>query len=87
MAPEALDPQRGKVTTKSDIWSMGVVLWELLSDGAEPFSDMLPEQAGYAVLEGKRLEIPSTAPEPLRKLIESCWRFVACHLFIFCSPD
>ncbi|KAL6052703.1 protein kinase [Balamuthia mandrillaris] len=74
MSVEAIDPCLRRLSKESDVWSFGVVAWELLTNGKEPFEGMTPEQAANAILSGRRLEIPSSCPEPLEQLIESCWQ-------------
>ena len=40
MAPEAI--RESTTSNKADVWSFGVVLWEILTFGATPYSDRLP---------------------------------------------
>ncbi|MQM19880.1 hypothetical protein Taro_052893, partial [Colocasia esculenta] len=71
MAPEMI---KGKQhTRKVDVYSFGIVLWELLT-ALIPFHDMTPEQAAFAVSQkNARPPIPSTCPPALRHLISQCW--------------
>src|SRR5690606_17225801 len=74
MPPEAIDPDKRLFSRKSDVWSFGVVLWEMLMDGAEPFGEMTSTTAGLAVLAGRRLEIPADCPNGLKRIMRRCWR-------------
>jgi len=56
-----------------DVWSFGVVLWEIFTDGAEPFEELSPELAAREVMEGRRLTIPPSTPARVARLIEQCW--------------
>ncbi|PRP84455.1 putative Leucine-rich repeat receptor protein kinase EXS precursor [Planoprotostelium fungivorum] len=70
MAPEALKERQ--YSTKSDVWSFGVVIWEII-EVSEPFPDMTPVEAAVAIIsEKKRLEIPDTDPQ-LQMLMQICW--------------
>lgn len=75
LAPESL--QKGSYSEKSDVWSFGVLAWQLLTDGSNPYY-MLPEDTAVIVhvLGGGRLEQPSRYECPDERLweaIESCW--------------
>jgi len=61
----ALESLRDKVyTTKSDVWSFGVFLWELFSLGATPYPGMLVDGEFYARIEtGYRMAPPKFSPD------------------------
>nr|XP_046269026.1 mitogen-activated protein kinase kinase kinase 9 [Scatophagus argus] len=71
MAPEVI---RSSMFSKgSDIWSYGVLLWELLT-GEVPFRGIDGLAVAYGVAMNKlALPIPSTCPEPFARLMEDCW--------------
>uniref|UniRef100_I3MM95 Mitogen-activated protein kinase kinase kinase n=2 Tax=Ictidomys tridecemlineatus TaxID=43179 RepID=I3MM95_ICTTR len=71
MAPEVI---RASTFSKgSDVWSYGVLLWELLT-GEVPFRGIDGLAVAYGVAMNKlALPIPSTCPEPFAKLMEDCW--------------
>ncbi|TFK15073.1 transmembrane protein 229B [Platysternon megacephalum] len=71
MAPEVI---RSSMFSKgSDVWSYGVLLWELLT-GEVPFRGIDGLAVAYGVAMNKlSLPIPSTCPEPFAKLMEDCW--------------
>ncbi|KAF5904277.1 macrophage-stimulating protein receptor-like isoform X1, partial [Clarias magur] len=56
MAIESLQTQ--KFTTKSDVWSFGVLMWEMLTRGASPYSDVDPYDMTQYLLQGRRLPQP-----------------------------
>ena len=49
----------GLFTITSDVWSYGVTVWEILSLGDEPYSDMMFDQLIPSILNGHRLECPA----------------------------
>ena len=64
MAPESILERR--YTIKSDVWSFGVLCWEVFSSGKAPFDEMTPEAFVVATLNrGVRLEQPERCPRPL----------------------
>uniref|UniRef100_A0A8C6SZ44 Ephrin type-A receptor 7 n=1 Tax=Neogobius melanostomus TaxID=47308 RepID=A0A8C6SZ44_9GOBI len=61
-APEAI--QYRKFTSASDVWSYGIVMWEVMSYGERPYWDMSNQDVIKAIEEGYRLPAPWTAPWP-----------------------
>lgn len=71
MAPEMC--KRKPYGPKVDVYSFGLVLWELVS-GSIPYEEMTPLQAAYAVVnKNLRPVVPSSCPTPLQQLMEQCW--------------
>ncbi|XP_041445114.1 macrophage stimulating 1 receptor L homeolog isoform X3 [Xenopus laevis] len=71
MAMESLQTQ--KFTTKSDVWSFGVLLWELMTRGAPPYPDVDAYDITRYLFRGRRLAQPEYCPNPLYSLMLSCW--------------
>ncbi|XP_017287199.1 mitogen-activated protein kinase kinase kinase 21 [Kryptolebias marmoratus] len=71
MAPEVI--KCSLFSKGSDVWSYGVLLWELLT-GEVPYRGIDGLAVAYGVAVNKlTLPIPSTCPEPFAKLMEECW--------------
>uniref|UniRef100_A0A8C7REM7 receptor protein-tyrosine kinase n=1 Tax=Oncorhynchus mykiss TaxID=8022 RepID=A0A8C7REM7_ONCMY len=71
MALESL--QTHKFTPKSDVWSFGVLLWELMTRGAPPYSDVNSFDITVFLLQGRRLLQPEFCPDPLYNVMVECW--------------
>ncbi|XP_062129708.1 uncharacterized protein LOC133841324 [Drosophila sulfurigaster albostrigata] len=71
MPPETLS--LGIFTSASDIWSFGVVLYEVITFGAVPYADLTNNQVLDHVRNGNSLRIPSGAKPPLEGLLKACW--------------
>ncbi|XP_015179869.1 PREDICTED: mitogen-activated protein kinase kinase kinase 11-like isoform X3 [Polistes dominula] len=71
MAPEVI--KKSTFSKASDVWSYGVLLWELLT-GETPYKGIDALAVAYGVAVNKlTLPIPSTCPQPWRCLMEACW--------------
>ncbi|XP_006873710.1 PREDICTED: macrophage-stimulating protein receptor [Chrysochloris asiatica] len=71
MALESLQTYR--FTTKSDVWSFGVLLWELLTRGAPPYPHIDPFDLTYFLAQGRRLPQPEYCPDSLYIVMQRCW--------------
>uniref|UniRef100_A0A672KRH1 Macrophage-stimulating protein receptor n=1 Tax=Sinocyclocheilus grahami TaxID=75366 RepID=A0A672KRH1_SINGR len=71
MAIESLQTQ--KFTTKSDVWSFGVLIWEMLTRGASPYPEVDPYDVTHYLLKGRRLPQPQYCPDPLFTIMLQCW--------------
>nr|XP_023683155.1 mitogen-activated protein kinase kinase kinase 11-like [Paramormyrops kingsleyae] len=71
MAPEVI--KTSTFSKGSDVWSYGVLLWELLT-GEVPYRGIDGLAVAYGVAVNKlTLPIPSTCPEPFAQLMAECW--------------
>ncbi|RLN70661.1 hypothetical protein BBJ28_00012388 [Nothophytophthora sp. Chile5] len=71
MAPEVI--RHEPYSTKADVYSYGVVLWELLAKDV-PFRGQTPMQTAMAVAEQRmRPAMPRNTPPKIAELIEHCW--------------
>ncbi|XP_062380455.1 insulin-like growth factor 1 receptor isoform X2 [Sardina pilchardus] len=73
MSPESL--KDGVFTTMSDVWSFGVVLWEIATLAEQPYQGMANEQVLRFVMEGGLLEKPDNCPDMLFELMRMCWQY------------
>jgi predicted Ser/Thr protein kinase len=72
MAPESLRDLQ--YSTKSDVWSFGIVVYEIISRN-EPHIDVDPLEVAVKIKnEAYHPSLPSNVPEVLRELMLSCWQ-------------
>ena len=81
-APEAI--QKGFFTFASDIWSFGVVLWEIFSFSAQPYQEFYQfEEISKYVRRGNILSDPTPNHPEIYRLVKKCWSLTAevrCHI-------
>eukprot|EP00055_Hartaetosiga_balthica_P018076 m.128166 g.128166 ORF g.128166 m.128166 type:complete len:1835 (+) comp9449_c2_seq8:177-5681(+) len=70
-APEALESR--KFDESTDIWSMGVLMYEVFVDGDTPYKGMTNEKVWVRVSEGYRLPRPALCPQELYDWVLYCW--------------
>ncbi|KAM4054230.1 megakaryocyte-associated tyrosine-protein kinase isoform 2-T2 [Anomaloglossus baeobatrachus] len=70
-APEAL--QHKKFSSKSDVWSFGVLLWEVFSYGRAPYPKMTVREVVEKVQSGYRMDAPEDCHPVVYTLMKSCW--------------
>ncbi|XP_020813168.1 tyrosine-protein kinase Fer isoform X6 [Drosophila serrata] len=71
-APEALN--FGKYTSQCDVWSYGILMWEIYSKGDTPYSGMSNSRARERIdTEGYRMPTPENTPAEMYRLMLKCW--------------
>lgn len=70
-APEVIT--HAKFSSKSDVWSFGILLWELWTGGKTPYPTFTNSQVLDEVLMGYRLEKPKLCPVEIYDLMRKCW--------------
>lgn len=71
MAPENI--KEGKYSEKSDIYSLGMIIWEIVSRCTIPFKDLDQNQVLYKLSNNCKEKIPSNIPVVIKEIINSCW--------------
>ena len=71
-APEAA--LYGRFTVKSDVWSFGIVLYEIITYGRPPYPGMTNAEALEAAVQGYRTPQPPGCPDKLYNIMLNCWR-------------
>lgn len=72
-APEALN--FGKYTSLCDVWSYGILMWEIFSKGGNPYSGMSNSQAREKIDAGYRMPAPESTPDEIYRLMLRCWEY------------
>lgn len=72
MAPESL--KDGVFTSSSDVWSYGVVLWEMATLASQPYQGLSNDQVLRYVIDGGVMERPENCPDKLYTLMRYCWQ-------------
>uniref|UniRef100_A0A915AKQ9 Tyrosine-protein kinase n=1 Tax=Parascaris univalens TaxID=6257 RepID=A0A915AKQ9_PARUN len=70
-APEAL--RYSKFSTKSDMWSFGVLLWEIFSFGRVPYPRIPIQDVVRHIERGYRMEPPEGCPTEISRLMNEAW--------------
>lgn len=70
-APEGL--AYNKFSSKSDVWSFGVLLWEIATYGMTPYPGVELSEVFYTLNSGHRMGRPTGCPEPIYQLMQQCW--------------
>ncbi|XP_006639677.2 protein-tyrosine kinase 6 [Lepisosteus oculatus] len=71
-APEAIS--HGRFSTKSDIWSFGVLLYEILTYGGVPYPVYNNNEVYKLITSGYRMPCPENCPKSVYNVMLSCWR-------------
>jgi len=72
-APEALN--YGKYTSMCDVWSYGVLAWEIFSKGGTPYQGMTNTRARELIDSGYRMPAPEGTPDEVYQLMLRCWQY------------
>ncbi|XP_065223750.1 plexin-A2-like [Planococcus citri] len=75
MAPEALI--HGLYSTQSDVWSYGILLWEIYTSGGIPYPTVLQmEELFQALRSGYRMGKPPNCCDQMYSLMLKCWKYM-----------
>ncbi|XP_030228746.1 mast/stem cell growth factor receptor kita isoform X2 [Gadus morhua] len=67
-------------TFESDVWSYGILLWEIFSLGNSPYPGMPVDSKFYKLIkEGYRMDAPDFAPSEMYQIMRSCWDADPCQ--------
>ncbi|XP_032222346.1 fibroblast growth factor receptor 4 isoform X3 [Nematostella vectensis] len=67
----------GVSTTKSDVWSYGVLLWEIVTLGASPYPGMNSQEVINFLQDGYRMDKPKHCLDELYAVMLDCWQLSA----------
>uniref|UniRef100_A0A6Q2ZP08 receptor protein-tyrosine kinase n=1 Tax=Esox lucius TaxID=8010 RepID=A0A6Q2ZP08_ESOLU len=72
MAPESIF--HNLYTTLSDVWSYGILLWEIFTLGGTPYPDLPMNELFYSALKrGYRMSKPNHATDEVYEVMQKCW--------------
>jgi tyrosine-protein kinase Fer len=72
-APEALN--WGRYTSLCDVWSFGILMWEIFSHGSTPYPGWPNPRAREEVERGYRMPAPEGTPDKMYQLMRRCWEY------------
>ncbi|GMR52629.1 hypothetical protein PMAYCL1PPCAC_22824, partial [Pristionchus mayeri] len=71
MSPEAL--KRYEMSTASDVWSFGILLFEIITLGGSPYPDWEPAEVLPRLEDGERMRRPDNCPDLVFATMNECW--------------
>ena len=77
MSPEAVI--YGKFSTAGDVWSFGVVMWEIFSFAMQPYYGISNEEVTKFIRTGRHLEKPFYCPRNTYEIMKQCWSAEPSH--------
>ncbi|XP_056132982.1 tyrosine-protein kinase ZAP-70 [Lampris incognitus] len=72
-APECI--KFHKFSSKGDVWSFGVTMWEAFSYGGKPYKKMKIPDVIRLIENGERMECPAKCPEQIYAVMKDCWTY------------
>lgn len=72
-APECINYY--KFSSKSDVWSFGVLMWEAFSYGQKPYRGMKGSEVSAMLEKGERMGCPLGCPREMYDLMNLCWTY------------
>ncbi|KAF7463218.1 tyrosine-protein kinase SYK isoform X1 [Marmota monax] len=72
-APECINYY--KFSSKSDVWSFGVLMWEAFSYGQKPYRGMKGSEVTAMLEKGERMGCPQGCPREMYDLMNLCWTY------------
>uniref|UniRef100_A0A8C7JQJ2 Tyrosine-protein kinase receptor n=1 Tax=Oncorhynchus kisutch TaxID=8019 RepID=A0A8C7JQJ2_ONCKI len=72
MPPESI--MYRKFTTESDVWSFGVILWEIFTYGKQPWFQLANNEVIEYLVQGQVLDRPRVCPKEVYDLMLGCWQ-------------
>ncbi|KAG0239404.1 hypothetical protein BGW41_007668 [Actinomortierella wolfii] len=73
IAPELLWASKPVYSAKSDVYALGVVMWEMAANCTRPFESLDDVLAAMAIRNGNRETLPEDTPTVYREWVERCW--------------
>lgn len=71
-APEAIEANQH--SSKSDVWSYGILLYELITLGRSPYPGIAKHMLFESLKAGYRMDCPHNCPEKLHNVMIKCWK-------------
>ncbi|CAJ0576579.1 unnamed protein product, partial [Mesorhabditis spiculigera] len=73
LAPETLKAM--EFSKKTDVWAFGVMMFEIFSDGSEPYTGKKVAEVRQGLTDGSmlRCQVPPNTPPDVKELMQSCW--------------
>ncbi|KAK9519554.1 hypothetical protein VZT92_022278 [Zoarces viviparus] len=72
-APECINYH--KFSSKSDVWSFGVTMWEAFTYGGKPYKKMKGPDVMRFIESGSRMDCPTACPERMYTVMKECWTY------------